>query len=85
MRMASSTRLTKIFPSPMRPVRAAAIELGVALLAAVTAGLQNGHSLDACLEQRILDCIQLRGLENCFNFEHVQNASLDSVTGGTAG
>jgi hypothetical protein len=57
-------------------VFAAAIELGVALLAAMAAGFENGHAFDACFEQGILDCIQLGGLENGFNLEHVQNPRL---------
>jgi hypothetical protein len=44
----------------------------VALLAAVAASFQNRHTFDACLEQRILNRIQLRGLEYRFNFEHQQ-------------
>jgi hypothetical protein len=63
-------------------VFAAAIELGVALLAAMAAGFENGHAFDARFEQGILDCVQLGGLENGFDLEHVQNASFDSVTGG---
>ena len=66
-------------------VFAAAVKLGVALLAAVAAGFEYGHAFNACLKQGILDCIQLRRLENRFNFEHMQNASLESVTGGAAG
>ena len=83
--MASSTRLTKIFPSQeVDRVFTATIELGVALLAAVAAGLENGHSFNACFKQGILDCVQLGGLENRFDLEHT-NASLDSVTGGDTG
>src|ERR1035438_5466630 len=48
----------------------AAIKLGVALLPAMPASLQNRHAFDACLEQCILDRIQLRGLEYRFNFDH---------------
>src|ERR1019366_10743788 len=44
-------------------VFAAAIELGVALLAAVSASFQNGDSLDARFDQGFLDCIQLGGLD----------------------
>ena len=43
-------------------VFAAAVKLGVALLAAVAAGLENGHAFDACFQQRILHGIQLGGL-----------------------
>jgi hypothetical protein len=50
----------------------------------MAAGFQNGHSFDARFKQGILDCIQLGGLKNRFNFEHMENASFDSVTGGTA-
>ncbi len=40
-------------------VFAAAIELGVTLLTAVAAGLENRHSFNACFEQRILNSVQL--------------------------
>jgi hypothetical protein len=53
-------------------VFAAAIELGVALLAAMAAGFENGHAFDACFEQRILDGVQLGRLENGFNLEHIR-------------
>jgi hypothetical protein len=56
----------------------------VSLLAAVASSLQNGHAFDACVEQGVLDCVQLRRLENHFNFEHKEIASFDSVTGGRA-
>jgi hypothetical protein len=63
-------------------VFAAAIELGVALLAAMAAGFENGHAFNACFEQGVFDGVQLGGLENGFNLEHMRNASFDSVTGG---
>jgi hypothetical protein len=53
----------------------------MALLTAMAAGFQNRHAFDACLKQRILHSVQLRGLENSFNFEHTKNASFDSVSG----
>ena len=93
--MASSTRETKILPSPILPVRAAvmmawmarsaissetndfeldlrqqvdgvfapAIELGVAFLAAVAARFEHGDALDAGLDERVLDLIELGRLE----------------------
>ena len=107
-------RLTKILPSPMRPVRAAtddglerflfhfigdhkfdfdlgkkvngvfaaSIKLGVAFLAAVAAGLQNRHAFDACLEQGIFDCIELRRLQNRFYLEHKQMPRLTAYQAG---
>jgi hypothetical protein len=57
----------------------------VALLAAMSAGFQNRHTFNASFEQGILDCVQLGGLENGFNFDHTQIASFDSVTGEGAG
>jgi hypothetical protein len=51
----------------------------------MAAGFENGHAFNACLEQGILDCIQLGGLENGFNFDHANNASFDSLTGQGAG
>jgi hypothetical protein len=51
-------------------VLAAAVELGVALLAAVTAGLENGHAFDARFEQGVLHCVQLRGLNDRFDLLH---------------
>src|SRR5580698_5366189 len=49
----------------------------------MAAGFENRHAFDACLEQRILDGIQLGRLENRFNLEHGADASFDSVTGLT--
>jgi hypothetical protein len=46
----------------------AAIELGVALLAAVAAGFENGHAFDARFKQRILHGIQFGGLETASIF-----------------
>jgi hypothetical protein len=57
----------------------------MALLSAMAAGFENGHAFDACFEQRIFDGVQLGGLENGFNLEHMQNASFDSVSGGAGG
>src|ERR1035441_11057682 len=54
-----------------------AINLGMALLAAVAASLENGHAFDARFEEGILHSIQLGWLENGFNFEHMRNASSD--------
>ncbi len=45
-------------------VLAAAIELGVALLAAMAAGFENGHAFNACLDQGFFDCTQLGGLDD---------------------
>jgi hypothetical protein len=53
-------------------------------MAAMAAGFQNRHAFDACFEQRILHSVQLGGLENSFNLEHVENASFDSVSGPAA-
>ncbi len=53
-------------------VFATAIELGVTLLSAMAASLENGHSLYARFEQRVFDCIQLGWLEDGFNLEHEQ-------------
>jgi len=50
----------------------AAIELRVALLAAMSARLQDGHAFNACLEQRFFDRIQPGRLKNSFYFEHMQ-------------
>jgi hypothetical protein len=38
----------------------------------VTAGFEDGHSFNARLDQGIFNCIQLGGLDNRFNLEHVQ-------------
>jgi hypothetical protein len=51
----------------------------------MAAGFENGHAFNARFEQGILDSVQLGGLENGFNLDHMQNASFDSVTGGAAG
>src|SRR5579863_5846204 len=48
----------------------AAVELGVALLAAMSACLQNRHAFNAHFEQRVFDCVELRRLDNRFNLEH---------------
>ena len=53
-------------------VLAAAIELGVALLAAVAAGFQNGDSFDAGFDQGFFDGVQLGGLDDGFDLEHVR-------------
>ena len=62
----------------------AAVELGVALLAAVAAGLENRHAFNACFQQRILHRIQLGGLETASIFSISRNSSFDSVTGRAA-
>src|SRR5581483_4982107 len=49
---------------------ATTVKLGVALLSAVTAGLEDGHALDTCFEERIFDSIELGGLNNSFNLLH---------------
>jgi hypothetical protein len=51
----------------------------------MAAGFENGHAFDARFKQCILHSVQLGGLENSFNLEHMQNASFDSVSGGAAG
>ena len=118
-RMASSMRLTKIFPSPMRPVRAAptyglhgaflqivddnqldfdlgqkvdrvfaaSVELGVSLLPSVAAGFENWST---CLpmpasSSASLTASSLEGWRMASILSMIQNASLDSVTGGAGG
>jgi hypothetical protein len=44
----------------------------VALLAAVTSRLQDGHAFDAGLEQRFFDRIQPGWLNDNFYFDHMQ-------------
>ena len=54
-------------------VFAAAVELSVALLAAMAAGFQNCHAFNAGFEEGILHGIQLGGLEDCLNLLHKKN------------
>ena len=103
MRSAVSIGMTKILPSPMRPVCAAAaiasttrsasasahdhlelhlgqeiddvfgaaIELGVALLAAEALGLGHGDARDADFVQRLLHLVELERLDDRFDLFHV--------------
>jgi hypothetical protein len=50
----------------------------MALLAAVAAGFENGHTFDAGFEEGILYCIQFRWLENRFDLEHVEKPRYDN-------
>ena len=51
-------------------VLGAAVELGVALLAAVALGLQHGHALDAQLLQGLLHLVQLERLDHRLDLLH---------------
>ena len=51
-------------------VLGAAVELGLALLAAVALGLEHGHALDAQLLQRLLHLVQLERLDDGFDLLH---------------
>src|SRR5579883_3445330 len=47
-----------------------AVELGVALLAAMATHLEHGHALDADFVQGVLDRFQLGGLNDGIDFDH---------------
>ena len=51
-------------------VLAAAIELGVALLAAEALDFGHGEALDPDLHERRLDVVEFEGLDECFDFLH---------------
>ena len=51
-------------------VLGAAVELGVALLAAVALGLEHGHALDAEFLQRLLHLVELERLDDGFDLLH---------------
>ncbi len=51
-------------------VFASAVELGVALLAAVAASFEDGHAFDACFEEGVFDGVQFGGLEDGFDLLH---------------
>ena len=51
-------------------VLGAAVELGLALLAAVALGLDDGHALDAQLLQGLLHLVQLERLDDGFDLFH---------------
>src|SRR5579883_1916897 len=46
------------FGQEVHRILASAVELGVALLAAMSAGLKNRHAFDAYFHEGIFDCIQ---------------------------
>ena len=48
----------------------AAVELGVAFLATVASGFEDGHAFDSGFEERVFDGIQLGGLEDGFDLLH---------------
>jgi len=71
MRSALSMAVTKILPSPIRPVwAAAAIKLGMALLAAEALGLGNGDAGHADFVQRFLHFIELERFDDRFDLFH---------------
>ena len=51
-------------------VLGAAVELGVALLAAEALGLDHGHALQADLLQRLLHLVELERLDDGFDLLH---------------
>src|SRR5215207_4307777 len=51
-------------------VLGAAVELGMALLAAETLGLEHGNALEADLVEGVLHLIELEGLDDRFDLLH---------------
>jgi hypothetical protein len=89
MRTVCSTGTTKILPSPICPVFAAAtirqevhgvfgaaIDLGVTLLAAVTFDFGHGHALQAKLGEGLAHLIELEWLDDCHHQLHLINPSM---------
>src|SRR5207302_598551 len=63
------------FRQQVHGVFASPINLGVALLAAVTAHFGYGHALNADLAQRVFHRFEPRGLNDCLKFHHGYSAS----------
>src|SRR5579875_1815017 len=53
-----------------------AVDFGVPLLPPMAAHFAYGHSLDTDFVQRFLNCIQLGGLNNGFQFFHIRQPFL---------